>query len=115
MLTKQRKPKWHLRNIWEAICYVTKTGCQWRLLPEHYPPRQTVYWYFRKWTMDGTIEVAHQEIREAVRKQQGKNEYCSVGIIDSSSVRMNATSGHSKGFDGNKKINGMKRHAIVDS
>ena len=103
MLTKQRKPKWDLRNIWEAICYVTKTGCQWRLLPEQYPPWQTVYWYFRKWTMDGTIEVAHQEIRKAVRKQQGKNVYCSVGIIDSISVRMNATSGHSKGFDGNKK------------
>ena len=53
--------------------------------------------------MDGTIEIAHQEIRQAIRKQQGKNAYCSVGIIDSSSVRMNATSGHSKGFDGNKK------------
>ena len=65
--------------------------------------------------MDGTIEVAHQEIRKAVRKQQGKNAYCSVGIIDSSSVRMNATSGHSKGFDGNKKIKGLKRHTIVDS
>ena len=62
LLTKQRKPKWDLRNIWEAICYVTKTVCQWRLIPENYPPWQTVYWYFRKWTLDGTIEIAHQEI-----------------------------------------------------
>ena len=115
LLTKQRKPKWDLRNIWEAMCYVTKTGCQWRLIPENYPPWQTVYWYFRKWTLDGTIEIAHQEIRKAVRKQAGKSEHCSIGIIDSSSVRMNATSGHSKGFDGNKKIKGLKRHPIVDS
>ncbi len=57
------------------------------------------------------IEITHQEIR----KQHGKNAYCSVGIITSSNVRMNATSEHSKGFDDNKKIKGLKRHAIVSS
>lgn len=107
LLTIQRKPKCNLRNVWEGICYVTKTDYQWRLLPENYPPWQTVYWYFRKWTLDGTIEIAHQEVRKAVRKQAGKNEYCSINIIDISIVRMNATD-HSKGFDGNKKIKGLK-------
>jgi len=72
LLNTRRKPKWDLRNIWEGICYVTRTGCQWRLLPLDYPPWQTVYWYFRRWTMDGTIEIAHQEIRKSVRKDQGK-------------------------------------------
>lgn len=115
LLNVKRKPKWDLRNIWEAICYVTRTGCQWRLLPISYAPWQTVYWYFRKWTMDGTIEIAHQEIRRYVRKQQGKKEAGSIGIIDSCSVRMNATSGIDRGIDGNKKTKGLKRHMIVDS
>jgi len=115
LLNTRRKPKWDLRNIWEAICYVTRTGCQWRLLPMDYPPWQTVYWYFRRWTMDGTIEIAHQEIRKSVRKNQGRNESASMGIIDSCSVRMNATSGIDRGIDGNKKIKGLKRHVIVGS
>ena len=115
LLNTRRKPKWDLRNIWEGICYVTRTGCQWRLLPLDYPPWQTVYWYFRRWTMDGTIEIAHQEIRKSVRKSQGKNESASMGIIDSCSVRMNATSGIDRWIDGNKKIKGLKRHVIVDS
>lgn len=115
LLNVERKPKWDLRNIWEGMCYVTRTGCQWRLLPLEYPPWQTVYWYFRRWTMDGTIEIAHQEIRKALRMRLGKNESASVGIIDSCSVRMNATSGMERGIDGNKKIKGLKRHLIVDS
>ncbi len=115
LLTNKRKSKWDLRIIWEAICYITKTGCQWRLLPEDYPPWQTVYWYFTKWTMDGTIEIAHQEVRKALRRKLDKNEEESVGIIDSCSVRMNATSGLDRGIDGNKKIKGLKRHMLVDS
>ncbi|WP_298413206.1 IS5 family transposase [Hydrotalea sp.] len=115
MLNVRRKSKWDLRDIWEGICYVTRTGCQWRLLPIGYPPWQTVYWYFRRWTMDGTIEIAHQEIRKAIRREEGKKESASIGIIDSCSVRMNATSGMQHGIDGNKKIKELKRHVIADS
>lgn len=115
LLTKKRKSKWDLRIIWEGICYLTKTSCQWRLLPEGYLPWQTVYWYFIKWTMDGTIEICHQEVRKALRRKLDKNEEASVGIIDSCSVRMNATSGMDRGIDGNKKIKGLKRHVLVDS
>ena len=102
-----------LRNIREAICWRERVVNG--VLPMDYPPWQTVYWYFRRWTMDGTIEIAHQEIRKSVRKSQGKNESASMGIIDSCSVRMNATSGIDRGIDGNKKIKGLKRHVIVDS
>ena len=59
LLTCKRKPKGELRKIWEAICYVTRTGCQWRLVPVSYAPWQTIYWYFRKWTLEGVIETAH--------------------------------------------------------
>jgi len=66
-----------------------------------------VYWYFRKWTLEGVIEIAHQTIRKAIRKRQGKNE--------SASVRMSSISGHERGIDGNKKIKGSKRHIITDT
>ena len=115
LLSFNRKPKHELRQIWEAICYLTKTGCQWRHLPCNYAPWQTVYWYFRKWTLEGIIEVAHRELRKAVRKQSGKKESASLGIIDSHSVRMSSISGQQRGIDGNKKIKGSKRHIIVDT
>jgi putative transposase len=115
LLTCKRKPKWELRKIWEAICYVTRTGCQWRLVPPCYAPWQTIYWYFRKWTLEGVIETAHNTLCRALRKKKGKNESASVGIIDSASVRMSSISGHQRGVDGNKKIKGSKRHIIVDT
>ena len=101
--------------IWEAICYLTKTGSQWRYLPGNYAPWDTVYWYFRKWTLEGIIEVAHQQLRKALRKKNGKKESASLGIIDSHSVRMSSISGQQRGIDGNKKIKGSKRHLIVDT
>lgn len=115
LISHRRKSKWDLRKIWEGICYLTKTGCQWRLLPSVYAPWQTVYWYFRKWTLDGIIEIAHQTIRKKLLKQKGRNESASVGIIDSASVRMSSISGQPRGIDGNKKIKGSKRHIIVDT
>lgn len=114
LLTCKRKPKWDLRSVWEAIGYVTKTGCQWRLVSSKIP-WQTVYWYFRKWPLEGVIEIAHQELRKAVRKQKGKALPASLGIMDSASVRMGSQTGHNKGIDGNKKIKGSKRHLIVDT
>jgi transposase len=74
-----------------------------------------VYWYFQKWTLEGVIEMAHQTMRKKFRKEKGKNESASVGIIDSASVRMSSISGHERGIDGNKKIKGSKRHIIVDT
>jgi putative transposase len=115
LLTFKRKPKHELRQIWEAICYLTKTGCQWRHLPCNYAPWSTVYWYFRKWTLEGIIEVAHRELRKALRKKNGRKEWASLGIIDSHSVRMSSISGQQRGIDGNKKIKGSKRHIIVDT
>ena len=65
--------------------------------------------------MDGTIEIAHQEIRKAVRREQGKKESASIWIINSCSVPMNAISGMQRGIDGNKKLKSLKRYVIVDS
>jgi putative transposase len=90
LLTFKPKSKHNLRRIWEAICYLRKTGFQWRHLPGNYAAWETVYWYFRKWTLDGIIEIAHQQLLKALRKKNGKKESASLGIIVSHSVRMSS-------------------------
>jgi transposase len=81
------RPARDRREIINAISYVVRTGCAWRLLPHDFPPWQTVYHYFRRWRMDGTWERMHDALREQVREQAGRNQTPSAGIIDSQSVR----------------------------
>ena len=61
-----------MRAIINACFYLTKTGCQWRMLPHEYPPRGTVCWYFSMWKKDGTLEKIHDALVKIVRVQQGK-------------------------------------------
>ena len=81
------RPARDRREIINAISYVVRTGCAWRLLPHDFPPWQTVYHYFRLWRIDGTWERMHDALREEVRAQAGRNRTPSAGIIDSQSVR----------------------------
>lgn len=114
--TKERKRKHTLREMINAILYLTKTGCQWRMLPTNFGPWQTVYFYFRKWKTEGVFEELMHHLRQVVRKTKGRNSSPSIGIIDSRSVR---TSHHvdraEYGIDGGKKVKGRKEHIIVDS
>ena len=61
-----------MRQILNTCFYLTKTGCQWRMLPREYPPWETVYWYFANWKKDGTWEKIHDTLVKLVRVQQGK-------------------------------------------
>ena len=103
-----------LREILDGIFYVIRTGCQWRCLPHEYPPWPTVYWWFARWRRDGTFERLNTALRERVRVAVGRNPQPSAGIIDSQSVKTSAVGGL-RGFDGGKKINGRKRHILVDT
>jgi putative transposase len=104
-----------LRSIWNAIFYITKTGCQWRMLPKDYPPWQTVYYYFSKWKKEGLIEEVHDTLVKKIRINSGKNALPTVGIMDSQSVKTTAVAGEERGYDAGKKIKGRKRHIIVDT
>src|ERR687890_1926155 len=81
---RRGRPKTHTtREILDAIFYVLKSGCPWRLLPKDFPPWETVYWWFGRWRADGTFERLNAALRERLRARLGRNPLPSVGIADS--------------------------------
>jgi putative transposase len=82
-----RPVSWARRELVNAIRYVLRTGCAWRLLPHDLPPWQTVYHYFRLWRMTGVWEEAHSALREQTRQIIGRQPTPSAAILDSQSVR----------------------------
>lgn len=114
-LDTDRNRKYDLREIVNAILYLVKTGCQWRMLPGDFAKWPIVYYYFSVWKNNGILEEIHESLVEKVRKKYGKNEEPSVGIIDAQSVKSTLVSSEDKGFDAGKKIKGIKRHIIVDT
>ena len=82
-----RRPKYARREIWNAIFYQARTGCQWRYLPHDLPPWQDVWEHFCRWRDAGLIEAAHDALRGQVRLREGREATPSAAIIDSQSVR----------------------------
>ena len=109
-----RKRKNHLKGIMNAMLYLIKTGCQWRMLPKDFPPYNTVYYYFRKWKNEGVFEDIMDTLREKVRLSMGREDTPSLGILDSRSVKTSHHVDSDRGMDGNKKIKGRKQQTVVD-
>jgi transposase len=86
-----------------------------RHLPHDLPPWQTVYWYFRRWTEDGTVDRLHDRLRDRLRDADGRDPMASAGIVDSQSVKGADTVGRAtRGYDAGKRINVRKRHIVTD-
>ena len=112
---QKRNRRHDLRTIMDAILYLNKTGCQWRMIPMEFAPWQTVYYYFRKWKLEGVFEYIMDALHSIVRKLAGRDQSPSMGIIDSRSVKTSHHTDADKGIDGNKKIKGRKEHIAVDT
>jgi putative transposase len=109
-----RRRKHSYGELLNAIFYLLRTGCQWRNLPKDLPPWQSTYGYFRRWTKAGLLPRIHGHLRDQIRLRDGRKRQPSAGIIDSQSVKASETSGE-RGYDAGKKINGIKRHILVDA
>jgi transposase len=113
-----RKRDVDVREVVNGIMYVLSTGCQWRYVPTDLPPRSTLHGYLQRWEYDGTLEKVHYALYQECREQVGRETSPTACIIDSQSVKSVEKGGaciDPNGYDAGKKINGKKRHILVDT
>jgi len=111
-----RAEKHPRREIVNAILYLDRGGCAWRLLPKCFPPWQTVYWHWARWKNNGTIDWVHDRLRDRLRDGQGRDPMASAGVVDSQSLRgADTVDAAHRGYDAGKPTNGTKRHIVVDT
>src|SRR5919202_1364105 len=106
-----RPPSVSLRAVVNALLYLARAGCPWRLLPREFPHWTAVRYYFDKWTQDGTWAAVNRRLEEQARVQRGRNRQPTAAIIDSQSSKT-TEAGEERGFDGEKNINGRQRHYL---
>jgi transposase len=111
----QRKRRHDLRIIFDAILWITRTGCQWRNLDSAFPPLRAVYYYFDKWSKEGRIEQINEALNRYERAQLDRKSSPSLGLVDSQLVKLAPMIYEYRGVDGNKKINGRKRQLLTDT
>ncbi len=112
--SKTGRPREHAyRELLNAMFYLVRTGCQWRNLPKDFAPWRTVYYYHRRWKQTKLWDEIHTHLQEHVRLIEARKRHASAAIIDSQSVKSPECSDE-RGYDAGKKVNGRKRHILVD-
>ena len=104
-----------LRELFNALRYIVRCGCQWRLMPHDLPPWQVVYQQAQRWMKAGSFEVMAHDLRELARLAKGRNARPTAAIMDGRTLQSSPESGGRAGYDGYKRRNGSKVHIAVDT
>ena len=104
-----------LREVFNAVRYLARSGASWRMLPNDFPPWAAVYQQFDRWLKGGVFESMVHDLREILRLCEGRNPDPTAAIIDSRTLQSTPESGHRGGYDGAKRKKGSKVHAVVDT
>jgi putative transposase len=103
-----------MREIVNAIFYINRSGCQWDMLPHDFPPKNTVSSHYQRWVKGDTLQRIMDAVRKEVRVAAGRDPNPSAACIDTQTVK-GAENGGERGYDGGKKLSGVKRHIVVDT
>jgi transposase len=104
-----------LRDVFDALRYLVRSGCSWRLLPHDFPPPYVVYTQFQRWLKAGVFEAMIHDLRVFLRWADERNEHPTAAILDSRTLQSTPESGADAGYDGAKKRKGRKVHLAVDT
>ncbi len=110
---KRGRPRTSLRAVCDAIFYLAKAGCPWRLLPQTFPPWKTVYHHFHQWSRNGLLGQLNTRLRALTRKAEDKRTRPTTCVLDSQTVRSNPHGG-AVGYDAGKKTKGRNRFLLVN-
>jgi transposase len=116
VMTEEAPQREHdLREVFNGLRWIVRTGAQWRMLPHDLPPWAAVYQQTQRWLKAGVFEAIVDDLRAVLRLAQGRNEEPSAAIFDSRTLQSSPESGHRAGYDGAKRRKGSKVHLAVDT
>ena len=104
-----------LRAVFNALRYLVRAGCEWRMLPNDLPPWPAVHQQTQRWIKAGCFEALAHDLREVLRVAAGRAAQPTAAILDSRTLQSTPTSGARAGYDGAKRRKGAKVHAAVDT
>src|SRR5256885_7272656 len=116
LMTEEAPQREHdLREVFNGLRWIVRSGAQWRMIPHDLPPWAAVYQQTQRWLKAGVFEAIVDDLRAVLRLAQGRNEEPTAAIFDSRTLQSSPESGHRAGYDGAKRRKGSKVHLAVDT